>query len=57
MDLVAESFLWDDFRNVMLGDFLVYLTAKTFEGSGAESNYPRVHQPDANCGTGPQEDT
>ena len=41
MDLVAESFLWDDFRNVMLlGDFLVYLTAKTFEGSGAESNYP-----------------
>ena len=58
MDLVTQTLLWDDFRNVMLlGDFLVYLTAKTFEGSGAESNYPRVHQPDANCRTGPQEDT
>ena len=39
MDLVTQTLLWDDFRNVMLGDFLVYLTAKTFEGSGAESNY------------------
>ena len=39
MDLVTQTFLWDDFRNVMFGDFLVYLTAKTFEGSGAESNY------------------
>ena len=40
MDLVTETFLWDDFRNVMLGDFLVYLTAKMLEGSGVESNYP-----------------
>ena len=40
MDLVTETFLWDDFRNVMLGDFLVYLTAKILEGSGVESNYP-----------------
>ena len=39
MDLVTQTFLWDDFRNVMFGDFLVYLTAKTFEGSGSESNY------------------
>ena len=57
MDLVTQTFLLDDFRNVMFGDFLVYLTAKTFEGSGSESNYPSVHQPAANCGTGPQEDT
>ena len=40
MDLVTETFLWDDFGNVMLGDFLVYLTAKMLEGSGVESNYP-----------------
>ena len=40
MDLVTETFLWDGFRNVMLGDFLVYLTAKMLEGSGVESNYP-----------------
>ena len=39
MDLVTQTLLWDDFRNVMMGYFLVYLTAKTFEGSGAESNY------------------
>ena len=40
MDLVTETFLWDGFRNVMLGDFLVYLTAKMLEGSGVESNDP-----------------